>query len=100
MIRRIAAAVAAMAMLLILAALSMAGGWADIVADAQTTDTTDRGRARIRGRLHASSSMARRRRRGRVRPSISRTPGTARTFDVVAKNDRPDGHFVGDHDHH
>ena len=37
MIRRIAAVVAAMAMLLVLAIPAVAGGWAEIVADGQTT---------------------------------------------------------------
>ena len=42
MIRRIAAMFAALAMLLILAVPVMAGGWADIVADAQTTSHPSR----------------------------------------------------------
>ena len=67
MIRRIAAVVTATAMLFILAVPVMAGGWAEIVADGQTTTP----RRAIRSRSDsASSSMARRRRRGRAeRPS-------------------------------
>ena len=39
MIRRLAAALAALALLLTLTVPVLAGGWAEIVADAQTTET-------------------------------------------------------------
>ena len=92
MIRRIAAVVAATAMLLILAVPVMAGGWAEIVADGQTTTPTTRA-SRSRS-ASASSSMARRRRRWEGATVHFTNTGTGETFDVVAKNDRPDGHFV------
>ena len=45
MIRRLAAALAAIALLLALAVPVMAGGWADIVADAPDRRTARRGQA-------------------------------------------------------
>lgn len=91
MIRRIAAVVAAMAMLLILALPAMAGGWADIVADGQTT-TPRAGRPveiGFRVMQHGVTPA----------PWVTATVhfanvGTGGTFDVIARNDDPDGHFV------
>ena len=47
MIRRIAAVIAATAMLLVLAVPVMAGGWADIVADGQTTTPKEGGSVEV-----------------------------------------------------
>ena len=91
MIRRIAAVVAATAMLLILAVPVMAGGWAEIVADGQTTTPREGDPVEIGFRVlqHGETPA----------PWEGATvhftnTGTGETFDVVAKNDRPDGHFV------
>ena len=91
MIRRIAAVVAAMAMLLTLALPVMAGGWADIVADAQTTTPREGGTVEIGFRVMQHG----------VTPAPWETAtvhftnaSTGTAFDVVAKNDDPNGHFV------
>ena len=83
MFRRLAAAVAALALILLVAAPALAGGWAEIVADART----DRNRRPSKGSrsrwASPSSSTARRRPAGRSRPS---------TFtDVADRRDVP-GH--------
>ena len=88
MLRRIAAVIAATALLLVLAIPAMAGGWAEIEADGADHDT-DRGHA-VRSRLHGPSARADARTVGVARPSISQTrervrpstssrPTTART---------------------
>lgn len=89
--RRIAAVVAAMAMLLILAVPVSAGGWADIVADGQTTTPREGASVEIGFRVmqHGVTPA----------PWESATvhfanASTGATFDVVAKNDDPNGHFV------
>ena len=91
MIRRIAAILAATAMLLVLAAPVFAGGWADIVADGQTTTPKEGGSVEIGFRVMQHG----------VTPApwetatvhfVNASTGTA--FDVVAKNDDPNGHFV------
>ena len=91
MIRRIAASVAALAMLLMLAAPVMAGGWAEIKADAQTTKPPTEGTPTEIGFtvLQHGETPA---------PWEGATvhfddAATGASFDVVAKNDRPDGHF-------
>jgi hypothetical protein len=93
MIRRLAAAFAALAMLLILAAPVVAGGWAEIVADAQTTTEPP-----VEGQpidigfvvLQHGVTPA-----GWETATVHFTnASTGRTIDVVATNDRPDGHFV------
>ena len=91
MIRRIAAVVAAMAMLLILALPAMAGGWADIVADGQTTTPRAGTPVEIGFRVMQHG----------VTPAPWETAtvhfvntSTRESFAVVAKNDDPNGHFV------
>jgi hypothetical protein len=92
MLRRIAAVIAATAMLLVLAVPAMAGGWAEIVADAETAKTptedtpTEIGFTVLQhGKTPAPWESA----------TVHFTDaGTGEAFDVVAKNDRPDGHFV------
>ena len=91
MIRRIAAIVAAMAMFLTLALPVMAGGWADIVADGQTTTPRAGSAVEIGFRVMQHG----------VTPAPWETatvhfanPSTGAAFDVVAKNDDPNGHFV------
>jgi hypothetical protein len=91
MIRRIAVLVAATAMLLAVAAPVFAGGWADIVADGQTSTPKEGGSVDIGFRVMQHG----------VTPApwetatvhfLNSSTGTA--FDVVAKNDDPNGHFV------
>lgn len=91
MIRRIAAIVAATAMLLVLAVPVLAGGWADIVADGGTTTPKEGGSVEIGFRVMQHG----------VTPApwesatvhfVNSSTGTA--FDVAAKNDDPNGHFV------
>ncbi len=91
MIRRIAASVAALAMLLMLAVPVMAGGWAEIKADAQTTKPPTEGTPTEIGFtvLQHGETPA---------PWETATvhfddAATGASFDVAAKNDRPDGHF-------
>jgi hypothetical protein len=91
MIRRIAAVITATATLLILAVPVMAGGWAEIKADGQTTTPREGDPIAIGFRVlqHGETPA----------PWEGATvhftnAGTGETFDVVAKNDRPDGHFV------
>jgi hypothetical protein len=92
MIRRTAASIAATAMLLVLAAAPVfAGGWAEIVADGQTRTPSEGTPIEVgfkvlqHGVTPASWETA------TVHFSNS---STGETFEVVAKNDRPDGHFV------
>ena len=91
MIRRIAAVVAATAMLLILALPAMAGGWADIVADGQTTAPRAGTPVEIGFRVLQHG----------VTPAPWETAtvhfakaSSGTSFDVIAKNDDPNGHFV------
>ncbi|MFL5686755.1 MAG: flagellar protein FliT [Chloroflexota bacterium] len=91
MIQRIAAVVAAIAMLLIVALPAMAGGWADIVADGQTTTPRAGGSVEIGFRVMQHG----------VTPAPWETAtvhlanaSTGATFDVIARNDDPNGHFV------
>jgi hypothetical protein len=91
MIRRTAAVVAAMAMLLILAVPVLAGGWADIVADGQTTTPREGTSVEIGFRVMQHG----------VTPAPWETAtvhfanaSTGAAFDVVAKNDDPNGHFM------
>jgi hypothetical protein len=92
MIRRIAASVAAVAMLLVLAAPVMAGGWADIVADAQTTTPPVEGQPLGIGFKVMQHG---------VTPAPWETAtvhfvdvDTGDRIDVVATNDDPNGHFT------
>lgn len=91
MIRRIAAVVTGMAMLLILALPAIAGGWADIVADGQTTTPRAGTPIEIGFRVMQHG----------VTPAPWETAtvhlanaSTGTTLDVIAKNDDPNGHFV------
>jgi hypothetical protein len=92
MIRRLAASLAAFALLLTLAAPVLAGGWADIVADAQTTEPPIEGQPFDVGFVVLQHG---------VTPAPWETAtvhftnaSTGETIDVVARNDRSDGHFV------
>ena len=93
MIRRLAAAFAAFALLLILAVPVIAGGWADIVADAQTTaEPPVQGEpinVGFRVLQHGETAA------GWETPTVHFTStATGMTIDVIATNDRPDGHFT------
>lgn len=95
MFRRLTAALAALALLLILAVPVAAGGWAEIVADAQTTtpDTPPtEGQPIDIGFLVLQHGVTP---AGWETATVRFTnASTGKTMDVVAKNDRPDGHFV------
>jgi hypothetical protein len=92
MIRRIAAALSALAMLLILAVPVMAGGWAEIVADGQTTTPPVEDQPIEVGFKVMQHG---------VTPAPWETAtvhfvdtGTGEKIDVVAKNDGEGGHFA------
>jgi hypothetical protein len=92
MLRQIAAVIAATAMLLVLAVPAMAGGWAEIVADGQTAKTPTEDTPFEIGFTVLQHGQT-------PAPWESATvhfsdAGTGETFDVVATNDRADGHFV------
>ena len=74
MIRRIAAVIAATATLLVLAVPVMAGGWADIVADGQTTTPKEGGSVEVGFRV--------------MQHGVTPAPWE------TARNDDPNGHFV------
>jgi hypothetical protein len=91
MIRRLSAVVAATAMLLVLAVPVVAGGWAEIVADGQTITPRAGSSVEIGFRVlqHGETPAP------WEGATVSFTnSSTGQTFDVVAKNDNPDGHFV------
>lgn len=92
MIRRLAATLAAVALLLALAAPVLAGGWADIMADAQTVEPPVEGEPLVVGFrvLQHGETPA---------PWETATvhftnTSTGKTIDVVATNDGEDGHFT------
>ena len=92
MIRRIAASLAALAMLLILAAPVLAGGWAEIVADGQTTKPPVEGQPTEIGFKVMQHGVT-------PAPWVGATVhfvemSTGDKIDVVAKNDNENGHFV------
>lgn len=92
MIRRIAAVLAAATMLLALAVPVMAGGWAEIEADAQTSTQPKEDTAVTIGFkvLQHGETPA-----GWETATVHFSDlASGEQFDVVAKNDRPDGHFV------
>lgn len=91
MIRRIAAVVAAMALLLILALPAMAGGWADIVADGQTATPRAGTPVEIGFRVMQHGVTPAPWERATVH-FLNASTGEA--FAVVARNDHPNGHFV------
>ena len=101
MFRRLTAALAALALLLILAVPVAAGGWAEIVADAQTT-TTDtpptEGQPIDIGFLvlqHGTTPA------GWETATVHfRNAGAGQSMDVVGRNDRPDGHSARMHIRH
>jgi hypothetical protein len=92
MFRRIAASLAALAMLLILAVPVVAGGWAEIVADGQTTKPPVEGQPTEVGFKVMQHGVT-------PAPWVGATVhfvemSTGETIDVVAKNDNENGHFV------
>ena len=91
MLRRTAAALAALAMALLLAAPVMAGGWADIVADAQTTEPPVEGEPVVVGfkvMQHGVTPA------GWETPTVHFTnTETGQTIDVAATSQGDDGHF-------
>lgn len=92
MIRRIAASVGAIAMVLALAAPVAAGGWAEVTADAQTATPPSEGTSTTIGFTVLQHGVS-------PAPwetaTVHFTDGaTGESFDVIARNDRPDGHFV------
>ena len=91
MIRRIAAVLAAIAMLLVLVVPAFAGGWAEIVADGQTTKPPVEGQPTEVGFKVMQHG---------VTPAPWETAtvhftdlGSGEKIDVVATNDDPNGHF-------
>jgi hypothetical protein len=93
MFRRLAATIAALALLLTLAVPVFAGGWAEIVADAQTTtEPPKEGEPIDVGFLVLQHGVTP---AGWETATVHFTnTSTGKTMDVVATNDRPDGHFV------
>lgn len=91
MIRRLAAILAAMAMLLVLAVPVMAGGWAEIVADGQTVTPKEGSSTEVGFKVMQHGKTPAPWESATVRFTNSST-GTS--FDVVARNDREDGHFI------
>lgn len=92
MLRRLAAAFAALSLVLLLAAPAVAGGWADIVADAQTADPPVEGQpveVGFRVLQHGVTPA------GWETATVHFTnTSTGETIDVVATNDGDNGHFV------
>jgi hypothetical protein len=92
MTRRIAASLAALGLLLVITAPVLAGGWAEIVADAQTTEPPVEGTPIEVGFTvlqHGQTPAP------WESPTVHFTDSTTgKQIDVVATNDRPDGHFV------
>lgn len=93
MIHRLAASLAALALSLTLAAPVLAGGWAEIVADAQTSEQPP-----VEGQPVEVGFVV-------LQHGVTPAPwetatvhftnaSTGETIDVVATNDRTDGHFV------
>jgi len=92
MTRRIASVLAAVALLLALAAPVLAGGWADIVADAQTGNPPTEGHPLTIGFKVMQHG---------VTPAPWETAtvrftdsATGESLDVASKNDDPNGHFT------
>jgi hypothetical protein len=91
MIRRLAATLAALAMLLVLAVPVMAGGWAEIVADGQTVTPKEGASTEVGFKVMQHGETPAPWENATVHFTNSST-GTS--FDVAAKNDRADGHFI------
>ena len=92
MIRRTAAVLAALAMLLVLAVPALAGGWAEIVADGQTSKPPVEGQPTEVGFKVMQHG---------VTPAPWETAtvhftdlGSGEKIDIVATNDNPNGHFT------
>ena len=88
MIRRFAAIVAATAMVLVLAVPVLAGGWAEIVADGGTTTPEEGSSMEVGFRVMQHGETPAPWESATVRFTNS---STGEKFDVVARNDRPDG---------
>ena len=89
---RIAAAIAAIGLLFVLVAPAIAGGWAEIVADAPAAEPPREGQPTEVGFTVLQHGET---------PAPTEVPTvhftnlvTGETLDIVARNDRPDGHFV------
>ena len=91
MIRRIAAILAATAMLLVLAVPVMAGGWAEIMADGQTVTPKEGSSMEVGFRVLQHGETPAPWEGATVHFTNS---STGSTFDVIAQNDREDGHFI------
>jgi hypothetical protein len=91
MLRRLSAAAAALVLALLLAAPAFAGGWADIVVDAQTVEPPVAGEPVVVGfkvMQHGETPA------GWESPTVHFTNlSTGRTIDVAATSDGADGHF-------
>jgi hypothetical protein len=92
MIRRIAASLAALAMLLILAVPVIAGGWAEIVADAQTAKPPVEGQPTEVGFKVMQHGVT-------PAPWVTATVhfvdmSSGKAIEVKARNNNPNGHFV------
>ncbi len=93
MLRRLAAAIAALSLVLLLAAPALAGGWAEIVADARTAEPPPvEGQPIELGFMvmqHGETPA------GWESPTVTFTEiATGKTFQVAATGSGPDGHFV------
>ena len=93
MIRRLAAVLAALTLLFTLTVPVLAGGWADVVADAQATEPPPVEDQPVEVGFVVLQHG--------VTPAPWETAtvhftnaSTGQTIDVAATNDRPDGHFV------
>ena len=92
MIHRLAASLAAFALMLTLAVPVLAGGWAEIVADAPTSEPPVAGQPVDVGFVvlqHGVTPAP-----WEVATVHFTNTSTGETIDVVATNDRTDGHFV------
>jgi hypothetical protein len=93
MFRRLAAAVTALTLVLLVAAPALAGGWAEIVADARTAEPPP-----VEGQpievgfmvMQHGATPA-----GWESPTVTFTEvATGKTFQVTATGSGPDGHFI------
>lgn len=92
MIHRLGALLAACALLLTLTVPVLAGGWAEIVADAQTTEPPVDGQPVDIGFLVLQHGETPAPWETATVHFLNASTGTS--IDVVATNDRPDGHFI------
>jgi hypothetical protein len=94
MIRRLAGAVAALTLVLLIAAPALAGGWAAIEPDAGTTAPPVEDQPFVLGFMvlqHGQTPA------GWETPTVHFTEvATGATFEVVATGSGPDGHFVAE----